>query len=101
MRVRISYSVDLESVPKECARMLEESIEHLQEVHRDDLHQGTTPELSRRPKWGQNEVSFFVVLLSKVNCFKNLKNMWSEISTNWSKTIEKLPINRKAASMFN
>lgn len=35
MRVRISYSVDLESVPKECARMLEESIEHIQEVHRE------------------------------------------------------------------
>ncbi len=35
MRVRISYSVDLEDVPKECARMLQESLGHLSETHRD------------------------------------------------------------------
>ena len=35
MRVRISYSVDLEDVPKECARMLEESITQINEVHKD------------------------------------------------------------------
>ena len=35
MRVRISYSVDLEDVPKECARMLQESLEQISEVHRD------------------------------------------------------------------
>ena len=32
MRVRISYSVDLEDVPLECARMLHDSIEHIEEV---------------------------------------------------------------------
>jgi predicted nuclease with TOPRIM domain len=35
MRVRISYSVDLEDVPSECARMLQENLEHLNEVHRE------------------------------------------------------------------
>ena len=35
MRVRISYSVDLEDVPKECARMLQESLEHVIEIHRE------------------------------------------------------------------
>ena len=32
MRVRISYSVDLDDVPKECARMLAETLEKLGEV---------------------------------------------------------------------
>lgn len=32
MRVRISYSVDLEDVPLECARMLHDSIEYIEEV---------------------------------------------------------------------
>ena len=32
MRVRISYSVDLEDVPVECARMLHDSIEHIENV---------------------------------------------------------------------
>lgn len=32
MRVRISYSVDLDDVPSECARMLEEARQHLDEV---------------------------------------------------------------------
>ena len=35
MRVRISYSVDLDDVPKECGRMLQESLEHAVEVHRE------------------------------------------------------------------
>ena len=35
MRVRISYSVDLEDVPKECARMLYQSIDHIDEVHKE------------------------------------------------------------------
>jgi len=35
MRVRISYSVDLDNVPKECARMLEESLEHINQVHKE------------------------------------------------------------------
>ena len=35
MRVRISYSVELEDVPGECARMLEESIEKISEVHKN------------------------------------------------------------------
>ena len=35
MRVRISYSVDLDDVPKECARMLQESLEHSGEIHRE------------------------------------------------------------------
>ena len=33
MRVRISYSVDLEGVPDECARMLQDSLEHVGEIH--------------------------------------------------------------------
>ena len=33
MRVRISYSVDLEDVPEECARMLQDSLEHVGELH--------------------------------------------------------------------
>jgi ferritin-like metal-binding protein YciE len=32
MRVRISYSVDLDDVPDECARMLEDSIQHLSDT---------------------------------------------------------------------
>ena len=32
MRVRISYAVDLEDVPLECARMLHDSLEHIEEV---------------------------------------------------------------------
>ena len=32
MRVRISYSVELDEVPQECARMLEEARQHLDEV---------------------------------------------------------------------
>ena len=32
MRVRISYSVDLDDVPSECARMLEEARQHIDEV---------------------------------------------------------------------
>ena len=32
MRVRISYSVDLDDVPSECARMLAETLEKLAEV---------------------------------------------------------------------
>tara|TARA_R100001443_G_C3336476_1_gene173539 strand:- start:843 stop:1136 length:294 start_codon:yes stop_codon:yes gene_type:complete len=35
MRVRISYSVDLDDVPNECARMLQESLEHVGEIHRE------------------------------------------------------------------
>jgi len=35
MRVRISYSVELEEVPSECARMLQESLEHLGEAQRE------------------------------------------------------------------
>jgi hypothetical protein len=35
MRVRISYSVDLEDVPKECGRMLQESLEHVIEIHKE------------------------------------------------------------------
>jgi len=35
MRVRISYSVDLEDVPSECARMLHDSIEHIEEVREE------------------------------------------------------------------
>jgi Mg2+ and Co2+ transporter CorA len=35
MRVRISYSVDLEDVPSECARMLQESLEQLGEAQRE------------------------------------------------------------------
>ena len=36
MRVRISYAVDLEDVPGECARMLHDSLEHVEEV-RDEM----------------------------------------------------------------
>jgi len=32
MRVRISYSVDLDDVPSECARMLEEAKQHVSEA---------------------------------------------------------------------
>ena len=32
MRVRISYSVDLEDVPLECARMLHDSLKLVEEV---------------------------------------------------------------------
>jgi len=35
MRVRISYSVDLDDVPKECARMLTETLDKINDVHRD------------------------------------------------------------------
>tara|TARA_A100001201_G_C3961285_1_gene162714 strand:- start:220 stop:507 length:288 start_codon:yes stop_codon:yes gene_type:complete len=35
MRVRISYTVDLEDVPGECARMLHDSIEHIEEVREE------------------------------------------------------------------
>ena len=32
MRVKISYSVDLDDVPAECARMLHDSLEHIEEI---------------------------------------------------------------------
>jgi hypothetical protein len=35
MRVRISYSVDLDDVPNECARMLEDSIQHLSDTQEE------------------------------------------------------------------
>ena len=35
MRVRISYSVDLEDVPGECARRFEEGLEEVNEIHRE------------------------------------------------------------------
>jgi len=35
MRVRISYSVDLEDVPSECARMLHDSMENIEEVREE------------------------------------------------------------------
>tara|TARA_B100001093_G_C26704496_1_gene960595 strand:- start:488 stop:775 length:288 start_codon:yes stop_codon:yes gene_type:complete len=35
MRVRISYSVDLEDVPLECARMLHDSLEQIEEVREE------------------------------------------------------------------
>lgn len=35
MRVRISYSVDLEDVPEECARMLHDCMEHIEEVREE------------------------------------------------------------------
>tara|TARA_Y100000592_G_C5345542_1_gene256338 strand:+ start:466 stop:753 length:288 start_codon:yes stop_codon:yes gene_type:complete len=35
MRVRISYSVDLDDVPSECARMLHDSMELMEEVRED------------------------------------------------------------------
>ena len=35
MRVRISYTVDLDDVPDECARRFEESLEEVNEVHRE------------------------------------------------------------------
>ena len=37
MRVRISYSVDLEDVPLECARMLHDSLEHIEEIKEEVL----------------------------------------------------------------
>lgn len=35
MRVRISYSVDLEDVPSECARMLHDALECIEETRED------------------------------------------------------------------
>ena len=35
MRVRISYSVDLDDVPIECARMLHDSMEHIEEMREE------------------------------------------------------------------
>jgi len=35
MRVRISYTVDLKDVPLECARMLHDSLEHIEEVREE------------------------------------------------------------------
>ena len=35
MRVRISYAVDLEDVPTECSRMLQDSLDSIVEVQRD------------------------------------------------------------------
>ena len=35
MRVRISYSVDLDDVPDECARMLEDSIQQLSDTQEE------------------------------------------------------------------
>ena len=35
MRVRISYTVDLQDVPGECARMLHDSMEHIEEVREE------------------------------------------------------------------
>ena len=35
MRVRISYAVDLDDVPGECARRFEENLEEVNEVHRE------------------------------------------------------------------
>lgn len=35
MRVRISYSVDLEEVPKECSRMLQEAADTTREISED------------------------------------------------------------------
>ena len=35
MRVRISYTVDLDDVPAECARMLHDSIEHIENVREE------------------------------------------------------------------
>jgi chromosome segregation ATPase len=35
MRVRISYSVDLDDVPSECARMLHDSMEYIVEVEEE------------------------------------------------------------------
>lgn len=35
MRVRISYSVDLEDVPSVCAGMLHDSLEHVEEVREE------------------------------------------------------------------
>ena len=37
MRVRISYSVDLEEVPLECARMLRDCVQQIEEVQEDIL----------------------------------------------------------------
>jgi len=38
MRVRISYAVDLDDVPDECARMLENSIQHLSDIQEEIEH---------------------------------------------------------------
>ena len=35
MRVRISYAVDLEDVPSECARMLHDSMEQIEEIREE------------------------------------------------------------------
>lgn len=35
MRVRISYSVDLDEVPNECARMLHDSMEQIEEIREE------------------------------------------------------------------
>ena len=35
MRVRISYSVDLDDVPSVCAGMLHDSMEHIEEVREE------------------------------------------------------------------
>ena len=35
MRVRISYTVDLDDVPSECARMLHDSMEQIEEVREE------------------------------------------------------------------
>ena len=35
MRVRISYSVDLDDVPAECARMMHDSMEQIEDVRED------------------------------------------------------------------
>ena len=35
MRVRISYSVDLDDVPSECARMLHDSTENIEEIREE------------------------------------------------------------------
>ena len=38
MRVRISYAVDLDDVPDECTRMLENSIQHLSDIQEEIEH---------------------------------------------------------------
>jgi len=35
MRVRISYSVDLDNVPEECSRMLQEASAKINEIHEE------------------------------------------------------------------
>ena len=35
MRVRISYSVDLDDVPNECARMLNDGLKMLNKIHEE------------------------------------------------------------------